>query len=28
VDRGAQGAYREAGVAQKPYVYQTDSSKA
>ena len=28
VDRSAQGESREAGVAQKPYVYQTDSSKA
>jgi hypothetical protein len=28
VDRGAQGEYREAGVAQKPYVYQTDNSQA
>ena len=28
VDRSAQGEYREGGVAQKPYVYQTDSSKA
>lgn len=26
VDRSAQAAYREAGVAQKPYVYQTDKS--
>jgi Protein of unknown function (DUF3460) len=24
VDRGAWGEYREAQVAQKPYVYQTD----
>ena len=24
VDRGAWGEYREAEVAQKPYVYQTD----
>jgi len=27
-DRSAQGEYREGGVAPKPYVYQTDSSKA
>jgi len=27
VDRSAQAEYREAGVAQKPYVYQTDSNK-
>ena len=26
VDRSAQAEYREAGVAQKPYVYQTDKS--
>jgi len=28
VDRQAQREYREAGVAQKPYVYQTDKSQA
>ncbi|MEI6760218.1 MAG: DUF3460 family protein [Betaproteobacteria bacterium] len=27
VDRSAQREYREAGVAQKPYVYQTDKSQ-
>ena len=28
VDRSAQAEYREAGVAQKPYVYQTDKSQS
>ena len=27
VDRSAQAEYREAGVAQNPYVYQTDKSQ-
>ena len=28
VDRSARAEYREAGVAQKPYVYQTDKSQS